>query len=332
MVALFSLCAITLLKPISNQSGLFLSSPTSISLPNIICLLLLQAFIFVWSCFLRPEAPSFLFTVILLELSFFLRQFPLFKASRFLCRPGILFIFLFVGLVGLCLSSCLFILMDTLYFLHSTNSSIFNLLIEHKSSKFVVTPVNFLSYNLDPENLAHHGRHSWFIHLFVNLPLMLSPCLLALIFLPPMVWSYRDTIETSISASDTTASVNPIITTQMVDYYLLSSFLIPVTMLSSLTHQEPRFLVPSIPFAILLAARRILYITPTYENVSMIRQEYCSPVTSTLAKHLNPRRKFETIRGGWRRILICASLVGWFLQQSVLVVFFGQLHQGGLQV
>jgi phosphatidylinositol glycan class Z len=74
---------------------------------------------------------------------------------------------------------CIFI--DTAYFHSSLNftlkpqsmppslrnltSFIFNL---------SVTPLNFVSYNLNSENLAEHGLHPRWLHLFVNLPLVIG--------------------------------------------------------------------------------------------------------------------------------------------------------------
>ena len=40
------------------------------------------------------------------------------------------------------------------------------------------TPYNFLVYNLSPENLAEHGIHPRWLHLVVNLPMILGPPLL----------------------------------------------------------------------------------------------------------------------------------------------------------
>lgn len=42
----------------------------------------------------------------------------------------------------------------------------------------VVTPLNFLKYNLSPENLAEHGIHPRWLHLIVNFPMILGPSLL----------------------------------------------------------------------------------------------------------------------------------------------------------
>jgi len=45
-------------------------------------------------------------------------------------------------------------------------------------STLAITPLNFLSYNLSPQNLVEHGIHPRWLHLFVNLPIMVSPPLL----------------------------------------------------------------------------------------------------------------------------------------------------------
>lgn len=53
---------------------------------------------------------------------------------------------------------------DSVYFLGST-------------AKLVLTPYNFLSYNLRTENLAKHGIHPRWLHVVVNLPMILGPSL-----------------------------------------------------------------------------------------------------------------------------------------------------------
>lgn len=42
----------------------------------------------------------------------------------------------------------------------------------------VFTPYNFLIYNLSPENLVEHGIHPRWLHVAVNLPMILGPSLL----------------------------------------------------------------------------------------------------------------------------------------------------------
>ena len=42
----------------------------------------------------------------------------------------------------------------------------------------VFTPYNFLLYNLSPDNLAKHGLHPRWLHVAVNLPMIVGPCVL----------------------------------------------------------------------------------------------------------------------------------------------------------
>lgn len=39
---------------------------------------------------------------------------------------------------------------------------------------FVFTPWNFIKYNINPRNLAAHGLHSRYLHVFVNIPLLFN--------------------------------------------------------------------------------------------------------------------------------------------------------------
>lgn len=51
-----------------------------------------------------------------------------------------------------------------------------------------LTPLNFLLYNLSPENLAQHGLHPRWLHVFVNLPMIVGPPLLLMGM--QAAWSY----------------------------------------------------------------------------------------------------------------------------------------------
>lgn len=46
--------------------------------------------------------------------------------------------------------------------------------LEIGMNNFVVTPVNFLKYNMNIKNLETHGLHPRFLHLLVNIPLLFS--------------------------------------------------------------------------------------------------------------------------------------------------------------
>jgi len=64
-----------------------------------------------------------------------------------------------------------FILIDSFYFEHIT---------ENKAS-LVITPLNFIKYNIKPSNLAEHGIHFRITHAIINMPLLFN--VLALLFL-----------------------------------------------------------------------------------------------------------------------------------------------------
>lgn len=80
----------------------------------------------------------------------------------------------------------------------------------------VITPLNNFLYNALPENLAQHGLHPIYQHVFANLPLLLGPAFLLLPFF------YYRTIR-------------------------LVSALSGVFVLSLFPHQEARFLIPAVP-------------------------------------------------------------------------------------
>ncbi|KAI9837530.1 MAG: hypothetical protein M1819_007181 [Sarea resinae] len=80
----------------------------------------------------------------------------------------------------------------------------------------VVTPLNNLLYNLQTTNLAQHGLHPYYQHILANLPQLLGPAYILVIFCP--TFSLR-----------------------------LVSAVSGILVLSLFQHQEARFLVPAIP-------------------------------------------------------------------------------------
>lgn len=86
----------------------------------------------------------------------FMRVFNIRFIVLFLCMlPGVL----------------LFILIDTFYFEHVTENE----------ADLVVTPLNFIKYNMNSSNLAKHGIHFQGTHFVINIPLLFN--VLALLFL-----------------------------------------------------------------------------------------------------------------------------------------------------
>lgn len=103
--------------------------------------------------------------------------------------------------------------------------------------KLVVAPLNNLLYNLNSSNLALHGIHSRLQHILVNLPTLLGP---ALILLFSTQYLYSLPLQSAVSG---------------------------LLVLSSVQHQEPRFLLPVVPllcccldFTILRGYRRFYQI------------------------------------------------------------------------
>ena len=132
------------------------------------------------------------------------------------------------------LTSLAIILTDTYYF-------------RDDFSTLVITPFNFLSYNLSPRNLAEHGIHPRWLHIFVNLPMMVGPPLLWLA-VPAGIQHWGAPAE---KKTDTNQVVDR---SESYWYYCIEqaifnsrtamvyAFLFPITVLSIQPHQEPRFL------------------------------------------------------------------------------------------
>jgi len=81
-----------------------------------------------------------------------------------------------------------------------------------------ITPLNNFLYNAQSSNLALHGLHPYYQHLFINLPQLLGPAIPLLLTLAP-------------------PSRTPHLLSALSGTFFLSLF----------RHQEPRFLLPAIP-------------------------------------------------------------------------------------
>ncbi|KAF9238069.1 glycosyltransferase family 22 protein [Melanogaster broomeanus] len=102
------------------------------------------------------------------------------------------------------LTASVFVAADTYYF-------------RGNFSNLVITPYNFIRYNLSAENLADHGLHPRWLHLGVNLPMLVGPGVL---------WFALSIIQMIV---------------------------LSLSILSVQPHQEPRFLTPLVLPIIVLA-------------------------------------------------------------------------------
>lgn len=116
---------------------------------------------------------------------------------------------------------------DTAFYAGPASTTSFRALFAHLYNTPVITPLNNIRYNSQSSNLALHGLHPHYQHLFINLPQLLGPALVPLI---ASLWPFTSTKVRAILA-------NPRLTSALTGTLILS--LIP--------HQEPRFLIPCIP-------------------------------------------------------------------------------------
>lgn len=63
-----------------------------------------------------------------------------------------------------------YIFIDSIYYGYLTGHDIYTMDISMNS--FVVTPLNFIRYNINPANTGQHGVHPKYLHLLINLPLL----------------------------------------------------------------------------------------------------------------------------------------------------------------
>lgn len=66
----------------------------------------------------------------------------------------------------------IFITVDSIYYGFLTMPDIDRFDVSINS--FVVTPLNFIRYNINPSNTAAHGAHPKYLHLLVNIPLLFN--------------------------------------------------------------------------------------------------------------------------------------------------------------
>lgn len=64
----------------------------------------------------------------------------------------------------------IFIVIDSLYYGFLTLSEID--FLDFDINNFVVTPLNFIRYNMDSKNTAAHGVHPRYLHVLVNIPIL----------------------------------------------------------------------------------------------------------------------------------------------------------------
>ncbi|KAI6126807.1 glycosyltransferase family 22 protein [Pisolithus sp. B1] len=111
--------------------------------------------------------------------------------------------------------------------------------------------LNFLRYNSSADNLAEHGLHPRWLHLLVNLPMLLSPSLWFLT-VTNIYHSFKDSRYGPVGRTrtlDVTRESKSGVTETISQIIVLS-----LAILSAVPHQEPRFLCPIVLPAVVLVA------------------------------------------------------------------------------
>lgn len=117
------------------------------------------------------------------------------------------------------------------------------------SSKLAITPLNFVVYNMDKGNLAEHGVHPHWLHLVVNLPMMVGPPLVWLGILAGIKywetptekkWDVKQVLDRSELVIIFNLSPEPSADSPLA---MITVFVVSLTLLSIQPHQEPRFLM-----------------------------------------------------------------------------------------
>ncbi|OQV05120.1 hypothetical protein CLAIMM_09910 isoform 3 [Cladophialophora immunda] len=119
------------------------------------------------------------------------------------------------------------VIIDTAYYSGPSATRSFGALYDHVRKNPVITPLNNLLYNTQTSNLAQHGLHPHYQHLLVNLPQLLGP---ALILLIASAYPFNLRILKGMLSNNRLASAGA-----------------GCLFLSFIPHQEPRFLLPTIP-------------------------------------------------------------------------------------
>ena len=148
---------------------------------------------------------------------------------------------------GAVYATIFFVFCDTLYFRYESLLDIVHLfqaknmtLLYSWVTKLPLTPLNSLLYNINSTNLEKHGFHPWFLHATVNMPLLFTPLVYILIPALSHTGIYLQNLGNQFS--------------KQLLYILASSLVFSLGSLASVSHQEPRFLLPLIiPVTVLLS-------------------------------------------------------------------------------
>lgn len=200
------------------------------------------------------------------------------------------------------LPSLLFcIIADSFYFKYLTISEIENMDIG--INNLVVTPLNFLRYNLNPAKTAEHGEHPKWVHVLINLPLLYNILgVITIVSFCYMVYRFGNQEYQFLPRAQSFVGL------------MISAIVTPVIALSFINHQEARFLIPLTLPIILLHA----------------------PKLRTGFINVNPFKIRYWLYDYFYKYVLAAEVSSkyllkiWYILNLLLTIFFGFVHQGGV--
>ncbi|KAK9876070.1 hypothetical protein WA026_011179 [Henosepilachna vigintioctopunctata] len=164
-------------------------------------------------------------------------------------------------------------------------------------NSFVFTPLNFIKYNSNMNNLEKHGLHPRHLHLLVNMPLLFN--ILALFHLYNLSQYIHRLIQGKLNLLPSVRSIRGL---------MMLSTVTPLALLSIFPHQEPRFLIPLLLPMVYLYGTNIL---PEEEKEVM---------------KANPNSfRAANVKGTFKYLY-----AAWLVINLTIVLFYGHLHQGGV--
>uniref|UniRef100_A0A182TH70 Mannosyltransferase n=1 Tax=Anopheles melas TaxID=34690 RepID=A0A182TH70_9DIPT len=198
-------------------------------------------------------------------------------------------------------SLVLFIVIDSIYYGYLTMAEIERQ--ELGINNFVVTPVNFIRYNIIAENTAQHGVHPLYTHVLVNVPLLYNVLgVLAIFSLLFMIYRFATNDYTSLPRAQSFVGL------------MLSAIFFPIISLSLINHQEARFLIPiTVPLVLLHAPKLQVGLSSSYPfKVPSRFKDFL--YHSLLCPAVSPKYLLKI----------------WYTANVILTLFYGFLHQGGV--
>lgn len=196
---------------------------------------------------------------------------------------------------------CIIVVIDSLYYGYLSLAQIY--IMDISIENFLVTPVNFIRYNINPENTKSHGEHPKWLHMLVNIPMLYNILgIIAVFTFGSMFYKFCKKEFQNLPQTQSFVSL------------MTSAVFVPVLLLSLFNHQEPRFLVPITVPLILLHSPKLI----TGVNITGHLKESQWSVVRSLSNYIS-----FSISG---RLILKV----WYFMNILFTLFFGFIHQGGV--